>query len=297
MKLFVSKLLLFTLLIFLADFMLGKIIGEFHLKTKNINLQNANYGFINYNNDDILFFGASEVSHSFISTKVTKETGLSSYNLASDGCGIYYQYPLLETILEKHKPKVILISAYQLTQEDSDYITRMFPYYHNNNYVKQIIDHIHPREPLKLAFKGYVFNSQIIRIFDGRNDNSKGYVPLAANKGIIENQGFMELPEGKVYKISNETKVYFTKFLKKAVSSGVKVYVYVPPILEKINEPYLNSVKSITINAGANLMDFSTDYSILNRKELFIDNIHLNHNGAEILTDKFLEILKNDSIY
>ena len=297
MKLFVGKLLLFALLFFTADLLLGNIISDFYLKTNNINLQNANYGFVNYDNDDIIFFGASEVSHSFISNKVTEETGLSSHNLASDGCGIYYQYPLLETVLKKHRPKVILISAYQLTQVGSEYLARMYPYYKNNEHVKQVVDEIHPRESLKLAFQGYVYNSQIIRIFDGRNDNLKGYVPLSPTTDIVENQNLLELPEGLVYKISDDTKFYFIKFLERAVKSGATVYVYVPPILEKINKPYLNLVKSITKKTGAKLMDFSTDISLLNRNELFNDRIHLNHNGAEILTDKFLETLKQDNIY
>jgi len=297
MKLFIGKLLLFLVLIFAADFLVGNIIGGFHLKTNNINLQNANYGFVNYNNDDIVFFGASEVSHSFISNKVTEETGLSSFNLASDGCGIYYQYPLLKTVLEKHIPKVILISAHQLTQNDSEYITRMYPYYKNNEYVKQMVDTLHPRESIKLAFQGYVYNSQIIRIFDGRNDNAKGYVPLSPRTDIIENENLIELPEGKVYEVSDKTKLYFTKFLETAVSSGATVYVYVPPILEKINQSYLNTVKSIANETGAKLIDFSTDSSLLERKELFNDRIHLNHDGAIILMDKFIERLKKDGVY
>nr|WP_321228678.1 hypothetical protein [uncultured Psychroserpens sp.] len=297
MKIFIGKLLVFLVLLFAADYLLGSIIGDFHLETKNINLQNTNYGFVNYNNDDILFFGASEVSHSFISNKVTKETGLSSYNLASDGCGIYYQYPLLETVLEKHTPKVILISAYQLTQEGSEYLTRMYPYYNNNEYVKEVVDELHPREAVKLALQGYVYNSQIIRIFDGRSGNSNGYVPLPSISELTENHKSINLPEGEVYEISDDTKFYFVKFLERAVSSGATVYVYVPPILEKVNQPYLNAVKSIANDTGAKLIDFSTDYSLLNRKELFNDKIHLNHEGAEVLMDKFIEVLKKDGVY
>ncbi len=53
MKIFIGKLLFFLVLFFAADFFLGNIVGDLHLKTKNINLQNANYGFVNYDNDDI----------------------------------------------------------------------------------------------------------------------------------------------------------------------------------------------------------------------------------------------------
>lgn len=297
MKVFAGKLLLFFVLLFASDYLLGLVVNNYHLKSENINLQNANYGFLGPINEDVLFFGASEVSHSFVSNRVTKQTGLSSYNLASDGCGIYYQYPLLETILDKHKPKVILISAYQLTQDNSDYITRMYPYYNNNKYVKNTVDHIHSREFAKLTLQGYVYNSQIIRIFDGRNNNEKGYVPLPPKINKPKNLKKLELQPGDNYPISEETKTYFVKFVEKAVENGVTVYVYMPPILEKINKDYLNKVKSLTESTGAKLIDFSKDQSLLNRRELFNDRIHLNHEGAEILTDKFIEVLKKDGIY
>lgn len=297
MKIFTGKLLLFFLLLFASDFLLGLVVSNYHLKSNNINLQNANYGFLDKVSDDILFFGASEVSHSFITNRVTNKTGLSSYNLASDGCGLYYQYPLLETILDKHTPKVILISAYQLAQDDADYITRMYPYYKNNKYVKQIIDHLHPREFIKLAFKGYVYNSQIIRIFDGRNNNEKGYVPLTPRINKQKNISTRSLPQGNNYPIADNTKSYFTKFIERAAESGATVYVYVPPILEKIDKEYLDTITSLIKNSGARLIDFSNDEDLLNRRGLFNDRIHLNHEGAKILTDKFIQILKNDSIY
>lgn len=297
MKVFAGKLLLFFVLLFACDYLLGFVVNNYHLKSENINLQNANYGFLEPISEDILFFGASEVSHSFVSNRVTKQTGLSSYNLASDGCGIYYQYPLLETILDKHKPKVILISAYQLTQDNSDYITRMYPYYNENKYVKNIVDSLHSREFAKLAFQGYVYNSQIIRIFDGRNNNEKGYVPLPPRESKPNSLDNLQLPPGDNYPISEKTKTYFTKFVERAVESGVTVYIYLPPILEKINEDYLNRVKSLTESTGAKLIDFSKDMSLLDRRELFNDRIHLNHEGAEILTDQFINVLKKDGIY
>ena len=297
MKIFAGKLFLFLLLLLVSDFLLGKVVGNFHSKTKNINLQNANYGFLNYDNDDILFFGASEVSHSFISNRVKNKTGLSSYNLASDGCGMYYQYPLLETILDKYTPKVILIGTYQLADDNSDYINRMYPYYNKNKYVKQIVEEIHPRESMKLIFQGYVYNSQIIRIFDGRGNNEKGYVPLTPRENKIDNQKVLQLPHGENYQISDEVKAYFIKFIERAGESGAAVYVYVPPILKNINREYLNTIKSLTKNTGAKLLDYSNDQTFLNRRELFNDEIHLNHEGAKILTDKFIEVMKKDSVY
>jgi hypothetical protein len=298
MKTFLVKLLLFIVLFFAADFLLGNIIGNLHLNSKNIEINKMNYGFINYENDDILIFGASEVAHSFISNKVVTETGLSSYNFAQDGSGILFQYPLLETVLEKHSPKVIIISSRQIGETGNDYINGLLPYNKNNKHVKQILEDNYSRLWIKRAFQGYIYNSKFIAIFNAKKDNARGYLPLTPKKyGKVKKVDYLELPAGTEHEISIETKSYFSKFLEKAVASGANVYVYVPPALEIVNESYLNTVKSLTEEAGATLMDFSSDHSFLNNPELFNDTVHLNHNGAEILTDKIIEILKKDIGY
>lgn len=297
MKVFAIKMLLLLVLFFAADLLLGKIIGYFHLNTKNINLINTNYGFLESCKDDVVFFGDSTVSHSFITEKIILETGLSSYNFASDGCGIYYQYPLLETILEKHTPKAILISSYQLNGSGSDYLPRIYPYYRNNKYVRKIVNEIHSNESIKLAFNGYVYNSKIIRIFDSRNDNLLGYVPLTPKLNNYISQADPKLLKEDDYKISKDVEFYFIEFIMKSISSGSKVYVYIPPSLEKMNSSLLKKIKIITKNTKAKLIDFSSDNSFINNPELFNDQIHLNHNGAKIMTDKFIKILKDDLVY
>ena len=297
MKVFAIKMLFFIVLFFAADLISGRIIGYLHLNTKNINLKNSNYGFTESYKDDVVFFGDSTVSHSFIPEKIIVETGLSSYNFASDGCGIYYQYPLLETILDKHTPKVILISSHQLIESGSDYLSRIYPYYRTNKYVRKIVNKIHPKASIKLLFNGYVYNSKIIRILDSRNDNSLGYVALSPRLNVDTSQVDLKLPQGNNHEISKEVESYFIEFIKKSTSSGSKVYVYIPPALEKINSFYLKKIKNITKNTKAKLIDFSSDNSFLNHKELFNDKIHLNHNGAKVMTDKFMKILKDDLVY
>lgn len=297
MKVFAVKMLFFIVLFFVADLLLGKIIGYLHLNTKNVNLKSTNYGFIDSCKDDVVFFGDSTVSHSFIPEKITVETGLSSYNFASDGCGIYYQYPLLETILNKHTPKVILISSSQLIQSRSDYLTRIYPYYRTNKYVRKIVNKIHSKASIKLAFNGYVYNSMIIRLLDNRNDNFFGYVPLTPRLNIDTSQVDLKLQPGESYEISKEVESYFIKFIEKSTSSGSKVYIYIPPVLGKINSFHLKKIKSIIKNTKVKLIDFSSDNSFLNHKELFNDRIHLNHNGAKVMTDKFIKILKDDFVY
>jgi len=297
MKLLAGKLVLFLGLFILSDILLGAFVSHLHLNTDNINLKNANYGFLDLEKQDVLFLGASEISHTFISNKLTKETGLSSYNLASDGCGILYQYALLNTIIEKKlAPKVIVISSTLLHDDGTDYLTRIYPYYSDNENVQEVVDDVYPREEYKLLLNGYTYNSQIIRIFDGRSQNQNGYVPLSPRTKLISNTKPTELPEGVNYEISEETEEYFTKFIDLATKNGIKVYVYIPPYLEIRNKEYASNISSVINKTKASIIDFSRDNSILNRRELFNDRMHLNHNGAIIIMDEFIDILEEDKI-
>ncbi len=294
MKLLAGKLVLFLGLFILSDFLLGTFVGDLHLDTNNINLQNANYGFLDYEEKDVLFMGASEISHTFISNKLTKETGLSSYNLASDGCGILYQYALLNTILDKQAPKIIVISSDLLHDDGYDYLTRIYPYYEDNAHVKEVVDEFYDREKYKLLLNGYEYNSQIIRILDGRSQNQNGYVPLPPKTKLISNTKPPKLPQGENYNISEVTETYFIKFTNLAAEKGIKVYVYVPPYLEIRNEEYDSKLMSILKKSKAKIMNYSRDTTLLNKRHLFNDRLHLNHDGAEIIMDDFIEILRED---
>ena len=279
----------------MADVGIGHIVKSFYASTRNANLYNANYGFLKSNDKDVLFFGGSEISHSIDSNLVTEKTGLASYNLASDGCGILYQYPLLQTVLEGKKPQAVLISSMQINDSDRSYISRMFPYYSGNKHVKAIVDKFLPHEYIKLIFKGYVYNSQIFRILDSSNSANilklHGYIPL----GIVGMQNSKApLPSGAGYDIDSDNIFYFHQFIDLATKSGVKVYVIIPPVREVANLNYLNRVHGLLSNKNVTILDFSRDMDFLNDPSIYNDMVHLNSLGAEKLTSRIIDTIIKD---
>lgn len=297
MKLVVIKLVLFVGLFFAADFIMGRVISHFYRISRNINLRDANHGFLADIEDDILIFGSSELSHALISNRISEETGLLTYNLACDACGIYYQIPLLETILEKHLPKVIILSSNQMNDESLGYLAKLYPFYKDNAYVRKVVDELRPLEYLKLAFQGYVYNSKLIRVFDNQLDNQNGYVPLSVEESKIKFLNIKKLPPGKKSLISSDTEGYFRTFVEKAKEKGIKIFVFVPPILEKIDEGYWSQMRSKVEASGAAVIDFSKDPELLDSSHLFYDKTHLNDDGAKVVTDRVLKVLKADGVY
>lgn len=297
MKSVLIKLILFVGLFFAADFILGLVIGHFYGESKNINLKDANHGFLENIEDDILIFGSSELSHALITNRIIEKTGLSSYNLACDACGIYYQVPLLKTILDKHVPKVIILSSNQMNEGELGYLSKLYPFYKKNAYVREVVDELLPKEFLKLAFHGYVYNSKLIRIFDSKDDNQNGYVPLPVAESKMKYLITDELPQGEKHQISRDTDNHFRNLVKNATDKGVKVYVFVPPTVAKIDEAYWKQMRLTVIASGATLIDFSKDLELINQSELFYDRTHLNEDGAKTVTDRVLKVLKADGVY
>lgn len=297
MKLVLIKLVLFVGLFFAADFIMGMVIGHFYGISSNINLRDANHGFLEDIEDDILIFGSSELSHALISNRISEETGLPTYNLACDACGIHYQVPLLETVLDKHKPKIIILSSNQMDDGSLGYLAKLYPFYKDNAYVRQVIDRLRPLEYLKLVFQGYVYNSKLIRVFDNQLDNQNGYVPLSVEDSKIKFLDVKELPFAKKKPISKDSYTYFRSFVEKAAENGITVFVFVPPSLEKIDEEYWSQMRSTVDASGAAIIDFSKDPELLYNSNLFYDRTHLNDDGAKVVTDRVLAILKADGIY
>lgn len=291
MKPFFIKLLLFILLFISLDFTLGIFLNKMYLNVKTSKIYNSNHGFTN-SSEKIILLGASEMSHHLISNKIHDKTNLSCYNYGMDGCGIFYQYPLLQSILEKNKPKILVISTTQILEFNREYLTKLYPYYNNNKHVRKIIDSISPKEGIKLNLYGYTYNSSILEIFKGNfsnMDSLNGYCPLY---GSVKDLKLKNVPSTP---ISKETLHYFQKFIQLAKLNGITVYVFVAPRYQIIdNKKQIRFIDSLCKSERVKFLDYSQDQDFMLHPELFKDSSHLNDLGANILTDKFINQLKSD---
>ena len=297
MKTIFLKLAIFAGLFLLADFGLGLFFEFFYTKSNNINIRDANHGFLEDVTDDILIFGASELSHALISSKIQEATDMTTYNLACDACGIYYQYPMLETVLAKHTPKIIVLSSNQMNAENLRYIAKLYPFYKKNKHVKRMVDELRPLEKIKLFFNGYIYNSKFIRMFDSTYANLSGYVPIPVEESRTWLTDVNPLPEAQVPPMSKRSVAYFQKFVQKATDAGTKVYVFIPPVLKTMNVAYRRRMMRYINDSKAYLIDFSEDKALLSERNLYFDPVHLNDLGARQVTDRFLAILKEDGVY
>jgi hypothetical protein len=290
MKSFLIKLFVFVIAFLLIEYSIGFVIEKFYFKAKSGEIYKSNHGFNNCK-EDILFFGASEISHHFISKIIEDSLNQTCYNLGQDGYGINYQLPLLQTIISYNKPKLIVISAHQLFNLKTDYISSLFPYYYNNEFVTKAIIDNSKFYKFKLYFKTFAFNSKIlksIKSFFTIDPEYNGYSPLFGG-----NKNLKLVRARNSAEISTTSMNQFRKFIENSKIERIKLIVLNPPRYEiPFNESNSYSIDSFCKSNNLSYFDFSKDTSFLNHPEIFKDAGHLNHIGALILTNKFIQKIK-----
>lgn len=291
MRNFLVKLFVFCILVISLDSLIGFGVKRMYSSVKSGTIHTLNYGFKGCN-EEILFFGASEISHHFISNTISDSLKMSCYNLGYDGSGIFLHYPLFSSILKRYNPKIVIISASLLEGKKIE-IPNLYPYYYQYNDVKSIINELDSTDKIKLLLNGYLYNSMIINILQGFFvDGSKlnGYLPLYGNSKFMKlNLQPFSVP------ITKQSIYYFSKFIEIARSKGIIVYIMSPPRYQISN--YTLDKKNINLickRYGAKYVNYLNDTSFVNHPELFKDRPHLNDKGAKILTEKFIERLKYD---
>ncbi len=291
MKTFITKLCVFIFLFFAIDFCVGVLLNKIYYKVNSGTISKANYGF-KFCKEDILIFGASEVAHHFISNEIADSLHLSCYNLGMDGYTITYQYPLLQTIVSRYSPKVIMISTSQLSGKMIE-PSLMYPYYNSSSSVREVLDKADVYNKYKLKLNSYIFNSLLLGIIDGilaKAPATNGYIALYGKAKFLSlNTNPSEI------KATTESINYFASFLKLAKSTGALVYVFSSPKYQ-INHKKSDSVlvKSICDRNGVKYINYLTDTSFIKHPELFKDGVHLNNDGAEIFTKKIIDLIKKD---
>ncbi len=217
--------------------------------------------------------------------------------MARDGNNIYYQYFILESLLSRYKPELVIISTTVLEESEKS-ISNILPYMSDNILAKNIILEIAPIEYYKSLINVYRYNSLVVKIIQGNinqsNDSFNGYKPLYQRNNVNKNFNYSTKP----YKIglSQRTMDYYGRFLDLCNRKNVPVLVLNMPkfsLHSDLKEDF--AIKRLIKNYKCKYLDYSKYTAIINRKEFFKDVSHLNNDGAIYFSKKLSHDIK--SIY
>ena len=267
-------------------------------------LEKAPYGMVTeYTmwkvNSDVIIMGASEANHSYIPSLLEEKLGMTVYNCGKNGCRFYYQHAMINGILDRYNPKLIIwsISPNELctpTEEDRGNLSKLNPFYYEKEFVNKALRTKSPFEPIKLLSNSYSFNSKLfyylnyIYISDEISEYG-GYEPLykkQKNLNIVEAEW-----NGNYDSTINDV---FNKTIERCINQNVPVIFVFTPRFERENHDELESYKKLKQSVNMYKIPIIEDLyhiDVLMKKEYFKDNAHLNHDGAIIFNNLLVEKL------
>lgn len=286
----------------------------FNICTNIFVLKGNGYGsdiisFYNLENDslDAIFFGSSHSYATFSPDIIEAETGLKTYNFATQQQPIYITYHYMIEALKTQQPKYFILETKMLAVDDE---------YASEGVIRDAIDKmknsLNKYEAIQVSVKNeeekasYYFN--IIKYHTRYNSLTKTDIITGLTYKGLDNRGFISLPSNKdiivdnseIIKISSQESLaeknlkYLNKIIKLANDNDIKIIFVKSPCTLKVDEQKkYNWLKKYAQEKNISYIDYNYYFNELNLGiGDFYDNGHLSGTGAAKVSKAFAEYLK-----
>ncbi len=297
MRKFTLKIGLLLVLVVFIDSALGRFMEFSYFKQK----KGKGYRITNVLENvksDILIFGSSRAAAHYDPSIIEKATGLSTYNLGLGGQSIMYHKAILDVILKRYKPKLILLELYEGMDFESgmtpyDRLSVLLPYCNKYPSIKKVVEQRSYFESLKLLSKLYPYNSLLLRIIEG----NLGYLKTDdTDNGFIPAIGYWNFPikeKTQTQTNYNEDHVrLFYDFVNVCKQNDISLFVVISPIYQKSKDHFSFS-QQICDSAKVHLHNYSSESVYISNNKFFQNIDHLNAEGAKVYSE-FISLKLND---
>lgn len=245
----------------------------------------------------VLIVGSSRAHHHYVPKIITDSLGLGTYNLGSNGCFFNHNCCVINSILDRYQPKMIIweLAPQYLFEDIKDQVEILYPYYLTNAHIHSCIDSItRPIDRIPLYSNLYQYNSKPHRILiraisgDAGDTGLNGYMPRAPKQWQPEeNEKETSMPQV----LSAYKEQQLVSVLTRIKSSGVRIVMIDSPYYSRENQDDAATVriKEICDSLEVPFIDNTHLEGFYGNKELFTDNVHMNEIGAERYTKVFLD--------
>lgn len=261
------------------------------------------------NSLDIIFFGSSHSYATFSPKVIKQETGLNSYNFATQQQPIYITYHYMIEALKTQKPKYFVLETKMLSV-DSDYTSEgvIRDALDKMHFSKNKLNAINVSIENKKETLSYIINiikyhtryKEITKkeIYDsilGKGINNLGFKYLDQNEDIIiNNKDVLKVKE--TLDISAKNLEYLQKIIALAKKNNIKLVLVKSPCL--LTEEEQKKYNKVAQMANRNNIDF-INYNFLHeelklKKGDFFDIGHLSGAGATKVSKSFSNYILNE---
>lgn len=286
MKKFIINILVFFGIIVLIDCGISLLGGYLQSHAKGGSTKKLD-DLVMKDKHDIIILGSSRAVVHYDTPFISDSLGLDAYNAGYAGNGVVLSVGLLEMILDRYSPKLVVFDvepAFDINEYSEDnhhvrYLKYLKPYY-NKLGIPDIIRDVSMEEWYKAQSGLIRCNTEIIpRIVDNvinRGMDPCGYTPI---KGAMTEEPTLEKKSEK--SVLDPFKLdYLQKLVTLCKKHNVPLVFVASPKYGKKNSEDVQPAKEIAERNGVTFLDYYTDERFATHKEWFKEPMHLNEVGA-----------------
>jgi hypothetical protein len=299
---FLTRLVIFLLLIVALDQIVGSVLGFAHRRAPH----GLNWAKDNWLLDepfDVVIMGSSRAFRSYIPAIISESTGLRIFNAGQNGQYLLYAYALEQLLLERYVPQVIVLDilpSYIIRlpnpKEEIGKLATLAPFY-SNRQIRQMLRHDDFFEGLKYSSKMYRYNSKILSIAEQFRSAPKnvdnGYEFVGDLRYKNKNpfvDDTLERVEVDSFKVA-----ILQDFISSAKAKRVLVIGCMSPVSEPVSPRVDELIKWYQNFFHDNQMPFmnyaDAAYAHYQRQEYFSDITHMDGQGGELFSAEFAQDL------
>jgi hypothetical protein len=289
---YLVTVVLFLALLITADFITGSILKYLYFRQSSGWDYGTKYS-IEDTRSDVLIFGASRAQQQYIPDFIEDSLGLSCYNIGRDGMPLFYHYAVLQGVLKRYTPKVILLDCEYgvLKKSESSYerLSCLLPFYKTHPEMRSIIELRSPFEKYKLQSHTYPYNSLIFKVLAGnlpsgkkKNATNKGYIQL--NNSL--NEPIKTIDYTEKYELDSLKVSMLQSFIDDCKKRDIKLFLLCSPYyINPIGTDYsMTVIQESALTNKIDWMDYSKKELFTSNSKLFDDTVHVNFTGAKIFS-------------
>ena len=291
-----------------VGFLFRKVVNKLDEKVHDSQSALASYN-VNTLVSDIVVIGSSTATchfapailadsiNMYLGTDWTAFNGGTRYQQPS------YSYCMMKCLVDRTAPNIAIVDIQpQQLSGKANYtaLKCLHPFYGMNDNVKEILDDNETFwERIWLKSSMFQFNSQFINLFSAflRGSNADGFDPKNGTMSESEYAKLMkpdDEDDEREEEVLNQVLVReFDSMMRIANDNDVRLFIVMSPRLYKVDRNSLSYRKIVELckKHDVPLLDFSDDEQLC-RRELFYDGIHMNEEGALLLTRKTCECIR-----
>ena len=138
---FCIAVLIILISVAIVDSAIGKVMDWMLPKISNQGDTGKTYFSLYDVESPIVIVGSSRASHHYVTQIIEDTLGMSAYNVARDGCFFSYNCCVVNSILDRYSPELIIWEngTEYLFNGFDDPLENLYPYYKRNKWVTSAI--------------------------------------------------------------------------------------------------------------------------------------------------------------